>query len=523
MAINDVGGVKETEKPTNIPIIVGDSDYSSILEVGETAFMDAAYNGTGGFKTGRYLIPFNSEVRSMFERRKQLAFLKNYLNPIIRATIDPVMNAEIKREIVVNGAEVKDGLRANEFLKNATGNGQPLQAFVDRVLTKGSVHGVAYAVLDNVPKADQPATVAEAIRLRKFPFVYLRSCDQVQACGRDNMLRLTWIRFIEASTKDEKGNEVKNFLYYDSTTIQKQKQLKGEKEGAFITTETINHGLGQIPVIVDYYEDQESTEKDNIKMQPPFYDVAKINYLIFNKDSIIIDQERKQGKGMLYMQETAPGNFTFGANNYISVEPTMMAPGVVSFPPDLLRVLVENNEKLAQDLFRIAGQLGINIHASQVKSGDAYAWEYRAEERNLKRTARRAKNLEEQIMILFAKFANESFKYHCEYPETFRPDSESDELTDLDKLLLMIDTTQGKVRRLIQKQAFMIKAKDWPEAEVTEVITDFDEPAPDTQPPPIAGQNGNAGGQGDGGVADVGAGAVGPIAVGAGEPPARAK
>lgn len=480
MAIGD-SETKQYDKPTNLPIVAQDSDYTSIQQAGDTCFMDEAYAGTGGFKNGRYIIPFNSEVLTMYERRKQLAMYKNFVNPIVRCTIDPVFNTEIKREILVGGQVKDDGLMANEFLKNATGSGKSLQAFIDRVITKGDLHGAAFAVVDNVPKAEQPKSVADAIRDRKFPFVYLRSVDQVDACERDKMLRLKWIRFKEKSEKDDKGKEQDRFLYYDAVNIIKQAKEKDQ----YIDLEVIPHGLGEIPVVVDYFEDQESTSDDCIEIQPPFYDIAKINFVIFNRDSVIIDQERKQGKGMLYVHESAPGNLQYGANNYISVETNAPSPGVVSFPPELLRALVENNDKTRDDMFMIAGQMGINIRTAQAKSADAHAWEFRSEEKNLKRTARRAQELEENIMRIFGKFANEQFEYHVEYPENFRPDSEADELKENDSLMLILSPDRKRARALVEKQSFMIKAKDWPEDAVSEALKDFDQPVDDSVPPPI--------------------------------------
>lgn len=469
MAIGDTQKAKQNDLEINSPAMTDESDYTSLFTVSEYTFMSDAFDGLGGFRNGHYLVPHTAEMRMSFDRRRDLAYYKNYVYPIIRATIDPVFNASIKRSVLVAGDVVSEGYYATGFVADATGGGEDLQAFVDRVVTKTTLHGAAFVVMDNTPEAASEKNKTVALDRRLYPYVFIRTMEELDSSRTGYMGQLEWIRFCDGTSED--GKE-RLYVYYDSQVIRREKKVNDE----YVVISETPHGLGVIPVIVSYYDSRESKSRTRIEVDPPFYDIARINHAVYNKDSLITSQERSQGFAMAYLQEDKPGNVVFGRHTYLSLPmKTTMAPGYIAPPPAILGQLVADNEKLREDLFRIAGQKGIDFRSGQAKSGDALEWEFIAQEVVLKKTAKRAATVEQQIMDLFAKWTNEAFEFQVEYPEEYRPASDDSEIARFDKLMMMIDDKPA-VRTYIQKQAFMVAAKKWPEDEVAALMSEFDAP-----------------------------------------------
>lgn len=485
MAIGDnVQKGRDNDYPENTPDLVADSDYDPITACSNYEFMTNAYEGTGGFRSGRYLVPHTTELQMFFSRRKQMAFYKNYTMPIIRATIDPVFANDIKRQVLVNEETAPDTMYISQFVKNVTGSGVNMQRFIDKALTLAALHNLGFVVMDNV-SAEKIAAVKDkktAVSQRAFPYCFTKTMDHLHSGKLDEMSNIEWIRFYDSTEKRKKENgtydNVKIYVYYDNTVIRKE---EADDKGNFTSIKQTEHGLGVVPVIPVWYEVKESKSEDKIETDPPFYDIARINHAIFNKDSMIGSSERAQGFSIFYMQEDKPGTVVIGRHNYISLPmATTVPPGFATPSPEILARLVENNEKLREDLFRIAGQKGVDFRSTQPKSGDALEYEFIAQETILARTAARAEELENKIIELFRLYTNEKFDYVLEYPEKFRPDSEENELADLDKLLLIIPDTKPKTRNYIEKQAFLIKAKRWPEDEVKPLLVEFETVPVDT-------------------------------------------
>lgn len=472
MAIGETKTI-QTDLQTSSPQMTQDGDYTSLSAISVYEFMTHAFDGVGGFRNGHYLVPHTAELKMNYDRRRDLAFYKNYVYPIIRATIDPVFNAEIKRIVNVAGVPVVEGYFSTGFIDDVMDNGNSLQDFVDMVLTNTTLHGVSFVVMDNTQEAGIEQNKTVAMKNRLFPYVFNRTISDVDDCKTDKRGHLEWIRFydgVKEQKENEKLTQLRQYIYYDAVNIKKQVETIN---GDIVDVDTIAHGLGIIPVIVSYYDIKSSATKDIMSIDPPFYDIARINHSIYNKDSLITAQERSQGFAMPYLQEDIPGSVVYGRHTYLSLPmATTIPPGYAAPPPAILAQLVANNETLREDLFRIAGQKGIDFRSKAVKSGNALEWEFIAQEVTLKKMAKRAQALEYAIMDMFRVWTKEVYEYQVEYPEQYRPDSEENEIADCDKLLMM--SMPSRVASYIRKQAFIVKAKKWDEDEVNDLLPDFD-------------------------------------------------
>jgi hypothetical protein len=133
---------------------------------------------------------------------------------------------------------------------------------------------------------------------------------------------------------------------------------------------------------------------------------------------------------------------------------------------------MDSNKRLQEDLYRIAGQAGVDFRSVNPKSGAALEWEYQAQEVVLKKTAYVASNLEYAIIDLFKLYTNEDFEYLCKYPEKYGPIAIGNKLADIDKVIMM--GIPERPAALLKKHAFREVTKDYDENEVLGVISDFD-------------------------------------------------
>lgn len=462
--------VGNTSEPSNSLAMTSNTSYQSVrnlalIDNGTYEFMENSYFGTGGYRSGRYLVPHTAESEMSFERRQDLAYYKNYVQPIIRAMIDPVFNHEIKRNL----KDTSDILKT--FVENADGAGSSLQEVLDSALTYSIMHGVSFIVVDNYPDEAQPRRKVDAVVNRILPMANVRRINEVDSYQCDRNGALEWIVFYDESYKTTEGKEVKVFSgwYKGNYRRIEESVVDGKKTRA--TVKDVPLGINVLPVIT-ILNAKKKNAKD-LKVDPPLFDLARINHAIFNKDSLITTQERAQGFAMFYVQEEKPGNLIIGRANYLSLPmTTTMPPGVIAPPAEILTTLIASSDGLREDLFRIANQKGVDFVTKQAKSGDALEWEFQAQEATLKHTAMIAQNVEYKIVEIINLYTNSKDEYLVEYPEKFSPDNETADIEVIDKVLLMGMPT--KATTVLKKRAFKIATRREEEDDVSEALDDFE-------------------------------------------------
>lgn len=455
------------------PNINDTAAYTPVLGECIYKFMDDAFSGANGFRDGTYIIPHPREV--FYDGRRDLVFYENFIGKIITSMVDPVFQEPADRSITQNGQEV-EGLMANEFLNDATNSGNPLQFYTWGAVETARLHGVTFTVVDNFPTEEQPETAGEAIDNRIFPYVYNKTADQVEMkqTTTDRFGNLTAITFAEdpVIAKDEKGVVKKQKRWWKWTT-ESRVVMTRDDNGNFIELESVDHNLGKIPVVSTYVVKRNGERC--VLVDPPLYDIAKVNHAIFNKDSEIRDQERAQGFAVFYVQtDDTMMSATIGTKNVwtIPIEATM-PPGFASPDPNILKGLVENREKLRESLFIIAGQHGVTGVADG-KSGIAKQWDFKAHESVLQTTGKIAEQLELQVMEIFKLWTNEEFEYNVHYKDEFQPANIAAILTD--NMLLLDMGLPEKVAAHVKKESLRLRAKEqnWDDEKIQELLEEFD-------------------------------------------------
>jgi len=472
------------------PRVSDTNTYTDILSVNKYVFLDHSYYGTGGFRDGTYLIPHDREM--FYMKRRSFSVYKNFLKPVINSLVDPVFAEPAPRVIIDEGGGDEGSPIARAFLEDCDGGGTSIQAFSKAVLHAARRHGVTFVVMDNFPQEAMPATVGEAVEIRTYPYMIKKSAWEVVICKTDDFGRLQEIAFAEPDRKDGTKTYQRCRLWTDeySVIMEKEKGVSSANAGGVEPTwqpvgAPVYHNLGVVPVMSVYATERDSLH--DVLPDPPLYDVARLNSLIYNKDSEIRDLERSQAFSILYFQSDLGGNVTISNHNAIIVPMgSTITPGYISPDSAQLTALVDNNKYYMEDLFRSAEQSGVHaVHTSQAASGVALAWRFWAVEHALRETARIATVFEVQAMDMLSLYTGEQYEYAVEYPTTYQPGDRMQEITALKEIVDMGVPEQLKMV-VYQKVAKIIMA-DEPEDErdamieslkVVPVEAPAEEPAP---------------------------------------------
>ena len=442
----------------NQNVDAGDSSVN-ILGENKYVFTSNSYYGTGGYRDGTYLVAHTREL--FYDKRRQLSAYRNFMKPILDSLITPVFNEEAIRTVEGNGAMFET------FLEDVSNNGEPIQSFVKQAVTYSRLHGVTFVVMDNYSEEVQPETQNEAIGSRIMPYVYIRQAQDVENYELDMFGNLISITFIEQPVYKENGETEARYRIWTNTYSQ---VLKKTKEGKYEPAGDLNmHGLGVLPVISLYSIDKQTVNQ--VLVEPPLYDVARLCYQLYNKDSSIIDQERAQAFANFYIQTDNGGNITLGTHNVIFIPmDTTIPPGYTSPDAGILAGLVDNAEKLKESIFQIAQQNGV-YGIKEASSGIAMSYDFYAQEYQLKYTAYIATKLENDIADLFKLYTNTDFEYVVTYPEEYQPGN-SKAIIETYKIALDMGVPQKFKQALYEKMARMLFS-DEDETKLKEIIEDI--------------------------------------------------
>jgi len=186
--------------------------------------------------------------------------------------------------------------------------------------------------------------------------------------------------------------------------------------------------IGKMPVIpvLDFVPSKNLTKLPD----PPFYDLANMCFMLYNKESELNSLEMAQGFSILYtsgVEVKSLGHF-----NYINCgEEAAFPPGFASPDPTHHQNLTGSCKRLIDEIFTFAGQNGIKVAGKVIaESGISKEWDFRAEETLLKETATAAAALEVKVAELFGLYVNQTIDYEPGYPEHYSPTYTQDRVSD---------------------------------------------------------------------------------------------
>ena len=411
------GGISNSKKWT----------YTKINQVEPCQFSEEMYTVSGGFGVNNdYLIPHTREY--FFDKRREMAFLRNYYKSIIDATYKQVFAKKIVREYTTNADQYE------KFVENCTNGGVHLDDFEQEAIRLSSTMATDFVVMDNFTTENQPEGKEEAIENREFPYVYIRKRTTVcwQLTKIDQFGNIKQIAFAEY--KDEKGRTVNRV--WDKVKWSDQVIVSATNED--IKVEVIKedeHGLGEIPV----YAVEIGRKADPESIQnglPPYFDICRVQFAMYQVDSENRDQSRAQRFSILFVQGADVNSMTIGTKVALvvdDVDSSVTPPQFISPDSGLFKEGRDEAKDLEDSLFQMAGQSGVT-GTKEAKSGLALQWEFHANERTLQHSSRTAKQLDEWIQYMFGLYIGSEVVGVARFPEEFKPSDIQADLTALETL-----------------------------------------------------------------------------------------
>jgi len=216
----------------------------------------------------------------------------------------------------------------------------------------------------------------------------------------------------------------------------------------------------------------ERTDISELIVESPKYDIAKLNWTLFNQDSELRELERNQGFSILYVQ-TDDDNLRVGTNNFLKVpNESSIAPGFISPDVNIPKNLQDRMNQIVEKIFRIAEQNGI-IAVQDEKSGIAKEWDFVAYSFVLRNTKEMVREAELWMARMFQLYTREAFDYDPQYPDDFQPRAAQVQLEAIERV---VDLGLGpKGLALAKKRAVQTVFHDSTTEELEPIMAEIDE------------------------------------------------
>lgn len=377
-------------------------------------FVTHTYEGSGGYADGCYLIKHSKE--HSINNRKLLAYFKNYTRGILNSLIVPVFSDDAKR---ITNNEVFDA-----FITDVDNKMNDIQDFTKVVMKYTRLHGVCFVVMDNFENV--PTSKSEAINKRMYPYMYVKTADEVHTYTLDEFDRINTISFKDGWYMDSSGEKVQSYRLWTDTFSVRYIENSSTQDGIIEIDDRKEHNLGVLPVI----ESRMDIDSDTLP-HPPFFDISRMNFTVFNMDSEQRSLERLTAYPTLVMQSRSHQvNVDLGADSFLiygsDYDTNISAPEWISPDHSILTVMNDLSNEVVQKLVESANVLGataINT-GNQAKSGVALSFEFLGQNFSLKETASLAEKFEKKVAFLFGLYINTSFEYLVEYQDNYRPSND---------------------------------------------------------------------------------------------------
>lgn len=448
------------------------------ITMDEYTLLHDAYTGGGGFDSGEYLFRHSREDMEDFMVRKKMARYSNFVKVIIKALTNPIFKKTIVRDFAENEMLKK-------FVEDVDGQKTPLNAFMKKATKWARLYGRVFIVMDNYAEEEQVINRADALDMRRFPYLYIVCPNQITDYETDR-----WGRFVKLSyklrVKQSKGDmtgigDMEEWTWTETGWACKSGN-KAEKvrEGL--------HGLGMLPVVTLSSVDEDTNDPLPV---PDMLHIAKANRDIFNRDSekreilrnqcfpVLVYPATRQSANELKQtdEEGKPLGLTMGTGNMLVVDAAAgVLPNFIAPPLEPVQTLQQEIKDIVDDMYRQAGLTSV-VGVETKASGVAKQWDFEETTNHLADMAENCELAEVQIFNLFAKWAGiEIKKMKIKYPRTFNITDIEDELA---KAQQMKDLAVGGeiVMREINRKAAEVYFADVDDNRYDEIMADIEETA----------------------------------------------
>ncbi|MDU2064418.1 MAG: hypothetical protein E6713_06200 [Sporomusaceae bacterium] len=438
--------------------------YSAWFDIDDYKFLEDAYYGQGGFKTGDYLVPHIRETPEKHLRRKRLAYYLNYVSVVVNSHVNPVFRKNPERQWQTNDL-------FSRFIDDVDTQGTPMSRWMKEAGRQAKLHGVCFLVMDNV--ADQPMNMADVIKNRAFPYVYMVTRKQVTNCVCNKVGQITEFSYTVAA-ESSFGSATKTETWMWTSTDWLCQRADG-------TIHAGTHGLGHCPVVPLL---SRKSSPGKLMPQSEFYNIAQSNLALYNLCSEIRELQRAQAFAILTYPLSDDGQdkedaaeLVVGPENMLPYDGTLSnRPEYIAPPAEQLQQLREERSDLIKEIFRMA-ELSHVTGVETKNSGVAKAWDFEQANQVLADFALNCQDAEIKLAILFELWTNKKVGYTCKYSDDFGIVDVAGELDEVAKAIDLNVSPEFNVEA--KKKAVAAYLNDIPEDRYDAVIADIEARAQD--------------------------------------------
>ena len=413
--------LSETQQPEHTSWAPEDTSQAiNILSLTDAEFLDATYYGDKGYKDGRYLVPHGRE--GFYIKRQQYSSYTNMFRPAVDALVDPVFTAQINRAVYVGGSDTADdgSTLFYHFLSNCDGKGTSLHDFMHRAMSVAKRHETCFIIMDNFPPEQQPLTKIEAAQRRVYPYIFLRTVDDLEEYDLDrfgNPVRLVFRDLPETVYKKGKKPELEE--RYREYTAQYTRVLKKNNDEWEPVGDEMPNTIGRLPILQPLFS---APRTGKLCPTPELYSAARLCHRIYNLESELREAERSNIFSFLAINGTpAGGGISLSRSNALYYPIDHKPPQYVTQGVDDLRAYMEDIDRHYKIFYMTMEQLGVIVSEVKEESGAAKEWDFAAKENELRKVSSIAATTERAIADMFSLFSSEQYQYVVEYPSEFSP------------------------------------------------------------------------------------------------------
>lgn len=439
------------------------SDIDRLLGLDDYQFLTDAYYSSGGFKDGSYLVKHPRETPEKYFARRKLAYYLNYVAPVVNSHVNPVFIKEPERDW-------KENPLFSAFVEDSDTLGTSLTRFMKRAGSIAKLQAVAFIVIDNV--SEQPGNMADVLKQRALPYLYIVERNQVKNYKTNKAGRLIELTYTIATETNQSGlTKMETWTW--TTTTWTCLHANGDKQGGV-------HPLERLPIVPLY---SKPYEPGKVLPQSEFYSIAKANKRLYNLCSEIDELIRNQAFNILTypagenQTQDDVKEIVVGTENVMAYDGTLRnAPDFISPDSAPLEQLRQERKDLITEIYRMA-ELSHVTGVETKNSGVAKQWDFQNTNQVLADFAMNNEDAEREIARVFELWTNTRVDLYSKYSDDF---GIVDVTAAIDEVGQALDLgIGGKFNAAVKKKAVDVFLNDLPEDEFDAIKADIDARAQD--------------------------------------------
>jgi len=358
-------------------------------------FLLDSYSGQGGYLTGLYLVRHPRESDDKFRRRRAAAVYPNFTRKIIDVFMGFLWRQAPNREV--------DDLYT-QFMGNADGAGGKLDSLLSSYQRLAMILGTVYVIVDRARHiGDTAATQA-------LPYLALRFKSQLVAETRNMTGGWDSVTFSEGA-----GEQLRYRTFTTTAWI-----VSRDEEGVDIIVQG-EHNLGRVPVVRLHIA--KPLDPFDCQSQSWAYDLAVLNWELFNLRSELRDLERSQTFAILAMPVSSPEererlkDLTISTENGLTYDPTGGGkPEFIAPPSEPTAHYMNRTAAVIEDIYRVAN---LEFVGGVQQSGVALSFHFQEANSSLRGMAEMCEAAENEIARLVYGLMGQTFTGHIAYANDY--------------------------------------------------------------------------------------------------------